>query len=192
MSPGSRKTLWLTFLDGLDQATLDRWPQLEKLASSWGGALCVAVYVKTEAEIIPAREKMLWLHSRIEAQSHCRLHLQMVTEEGFRSQNDALSASYPVTFFLERITQSSSMQALHANYIRLWNLELIIQDFEIWQETYYAVIVRSYPFRSVAHVATVITWALASSLGYIVLGQIEHMYVTKWTACRWMHYEMWP
>ncbi|CAM6104786.1 unnamed protein product [Calypogeia fissa] len=78
------------------QTSMDRWEHLEKLAESWGGALCVVVYLKTRAEIVRARKRMMWFHDKIEAQGHCRLHLQMVIEEGFKSETEALTASYPV------------------------------------------------------------------------------------------------
>lgn len=78
------------------QTSMDRLSHLEELATSWGGTICVAVHVKTRAEIIPVGEKLKSLYDRIEEQHHCRLNLQMVIEEGFENETDALTASYPV------------------------------------------------------------------------------------------------
>lgn len=78
----------------LTQASGDRLPAIEAMAMSWGGVLCVAIYVRGQAELQELYPRLCSLHERIEAKRLCRLNICVATEEGVLSDESAL---YPVS-----------------------------------------------------------------------------------------------
>lgn len=78
------------------QTSADRLLALESTCMTWGGALVIAMHVRLQSEIASVYEKVKQMHARVEDKSGCRLDIQLVTEDGFETEEDALQALYPV------------------------------------------------------------------------------------------------
>ncbi|CAM6107213.1 unnamed protein product [Calypogeia fissa] len=78
------------------QASADRLPAIEAMAKSWGGVLCVAVHVWTQAELREVYPKLCSLHELIEGKGLCRLNICVAKEEGPLSDEQAMAALYPI------------------------------------------------------------------------------------------------
>lgn len=79
------------------QASADRLPAIEAMATSWGGAMCVAIHISSMSELKQLYPKLRDLHARIEAQHHCRLDVCVATEDGLSTDTPSPAALYPVS-----------------------------------------------------------------------------------------------
>ncbi|KAG6552037.1 hypothetical protein Mapa_006343 [Marchantia paleacea] len=78
------------------QASADRLPAIEAMATSWGGAMCVAIHIRSISELKQLYPKLRDLHARIEAQDHCRLDVCVATEDGLSTDTPSPAALYPI------------------------------------------------------------------------------------------------
>ncbi|CAM6100335.1 unnamed protein product [Calypogeia fissa] len=79
------------------QTSADRLPALEATCLTWGGAIVVAVHVRLQSEIATVYDQVKQMHVRVEERpGSCRMDVQLVTEDGFESEEEALRALYPV------------------------------------------------------------------------------------------------
>ncbi|KAG6557589.1 hypothetical protein Mapa_000866 [Marchantia paleacea] len=76
--------------------TMDRFPAVEMTAFRWSGPMVLVVLVRVQSELESTYAKLEFLHSRVEAEGRCRLHIHIAFEEGFRNDVQALQALYPI------------------------------------------------------------------------------------------------
>lgn len=79
------------------QASVDRLPAIKAMASSWGGPLCVAVYVRSRLELEEVYPQLCVLHAQIEEMGVCKLHLCVFMEESFDEILAPSNGLYPVS-----------------------------------------------------------------------------------------------
>ncbi|CAM6089181.1 unnamed protein product [Calypogeia fissa] len=76
--------------------TADRLPAVRMTALRWSGAMAVVVLVRVRSDIPTVYGTLREIYEVVEAEGRCRLHIQVVIEDGFKHDEEALRALYPI------------------------------------------------------------------------------------------------